>query len=99
MITKGGYGLYFEIFTGLPQSNYYNFLFETESTGIIVEIKDPDGFSRILSSQTLGPGQSSLINLSKITDQIIPKPYSSCDNLNTYKSPVFDRMKNDGVIF
>lgn len=79
LVDSSSFGLKIEIFTGVPESNFA-YLYQPESSGLIVEIKDPDGYPYFFDGIYLQPGTHSDVSLFKKSSQLMSPPYSNCYN-------------------
>jgi hypothetical protein len=70
-----GAGLEIVVFVGPPRSNY---LFEPQTRGILVEIKDQDGYPYLTNYISIEPGLNTIIKLAKTQSQTLEWPYSDC---------------------
>lgn len=84
--------LYAELFTGLPYA-YNQYLYEPNLRGLILEINDPTKYPYLIKPLNIQAGKMTSIALNKVKSKILPKPYSDCNSVSSFSTPVFDEMK------
>lgn len=89
--TFEGKGLYFQMFTGLPDTMYDN-LFLTINRGVKIEVREQNSYPYLINPMLISTGLHWDMKLTKTIINTLPYPYSACRELNRYDSVLYNEM-------
>jgi hypothetical protein len=95
-VNKPNTGIYLELFAGLPDIYYKQFLDEGRYGGMFVSVTDQDHFPIRKKGQTISTGSYVSIEMSLTHYENQPPPYSPCVYPNTVDTPVSRAMLKHG---
>lgn len=93
-------GLNSFFYIGQAKERFQNTLSNAFAIGLIVKVYNQS--DTVLSSGNeviASPGYCTTIRLSKTIKTNMPEPYSRCQDLNTFSSDLFDRMKANNITY
>lgn len=87
-------GLHLEMYAGIPSPLSFAVI-----RGLQIEIKSHDGYPFVFLGHLLNVRTHTEITIKPKLSKMLPKPYSNCVNLDTYKSPHASVLKKLGITY
>lgn len=87
-------GLHLEMYAGISSSLSF-----ATMRGFQIEIKSHDGYPYVFTSHIVSAGSFSNYIITPKLTKVLPKPYSNCVDLDTYKSPHATLLKKLGISY